>query len=116
MSIRAIWMRGIHHLKCCRLSLLLALGLAITAHAQQAKVLEKTMHVDVSAQKVSTALIELSKEAGIQLLMPGKSLDKFETPGVHGQMSLREALAELLRGTRYGFHQVGENTIGIDAP
>lgn len=116
MRIRAVWTRGSYHFKGCRFPLLLALSLAITAHAQRNEALEKILLVDVSAQKVSTALIELSKEAGIQLLMPGKSLDNFATPGVHGRMPLREALAELLRGTRYGFHQVGENTIGIDAP
>ena len=116
MSLRAVWTRGIHHFGSCRFLVPLALAFAITAQAQQSQVLEKTVRVDVPAQKVSTALIELSKEAGIQLLMPGKSLDKFATPGVRGQMSLRAALTELLRGTRYEFHQIGENTIGIDAP
>ena len=99
-----------------RITVSLAVILVTSAHAQWAQVLDKAVDVNVSSQKVSTALIELSKEAGIQLLMPGRDLDKFETRGVHGHMSLRAALAGLLQDTKYGFHQAGENTVGIDAP
>lgn len=79
-----------------------------------AQVLDKTVDADVTAQPVSTALIALSKQAGVQILMPGNELDKFSTAGLHGRMSLREALSKLLSGTRFGFHQAGDNTIGID--
>ena len=81
-----------------------------------AQTLDKSIDADVGAQPVSTALIALSKQAGVQILMPGKELDKFKTPGLHGHMSLREALNKLLSGTRFGFHEAGENTIGIDVP
>jgi len=97
--------------KAVALALFLMLSPAVIAQT-----LDKTIDTNVAAQPVSTALIALSKQAGVQILMPGKELDKFNTSGLHGRMSLRDALNNLLNGTHFSYHQAGDNTIGIDAP
>jgi outer membrane receptor protein involved in Fe transport len=87
---------------------------ATSAQAQSGReMLEKTVKVDIRPQKVSTALIELSQQAGIQVLMPGELVEALDSGGVSGEMTVQEAVARLLEGTKLRFHEVGANAIGI---
>ena len=95
------------------------LGAALLAAASNAALaqdgagLQRAVNVDVAPQKMSTALIELSKQAGIQLMMPGATLDKVNTSGVHGHMTLGDALGKLLEGTDLGVRESGPNTYTV---
>lgn len=107
--------KGLRLVACCAWAMMV-LMFSSHAYAQQAQGLSKTVTVDVPAQKVSTALIELSKQAGVQVIMPGAELDKFYTQGIHGTMSLRDALDKLLQGTPLIFLETAPNTITVKPP
>lgn len=77
-------------------------------------VLAKVVDVDIPAQALTSAVIELSRQSGTQILMSADVVGDLVTQGVRGTMSLRQALTELLKGTSLGFHPAGANTIGID--
>lgn len=113
----------------------LLVAIAVTAHAQETResqesvrpaqpnqklrpqdgLLDKTFSFDVEAQLVSTAVIELSKQAGIQVAMTGGDLDASYTYGIRGNFSLRDALTKLLEGTNFEFIQTGAKTVTIKA-
>src|SRR5262245_16652523 len=86
-----------------------------SAHQDRPTTLRKVVRVDIPAQKVSTALIALSQQAAVQVLMPGKLVDGAVSSAVSGEMTLEEAISKLLTGTNLHFREVGENAIGIDA-
>ncbi|MBL8271501.1 STN domain-containing protein, partial [Steroidobacter sp.] len=89
--------------------------LAVVATAQaQSQSLERTITVEIAPQKLSTALLKLTKQTGLQLLMPGKIVDEQATQGVHGTMSVHLALTKLLEGTSLRYRTFGENVIGIE--
>jgi len=94
---------------------LIAITPGARAQAVTAATLSKVVKFEIPPQKVSTALIELSHQAGIQVLMPGALVDSLQSGGVSGQMTVREAISKLLRGTNLGFHEVGTNAVGINA-
>ncbi len=77
--------------------------------------LDRTISVNIPPQKVSTALLQLSEQAGVQVLMPGELVDRHSTRGVKGSMSIEQALRTLLDGTTLQFKAAGENAIGIEA-
>lgn len=92
------------------------LACSLSAHADaQALSLSRTVTVKISPQKVSTALLELSQQAGVQVLMPGEIGDQQSTQGVNGEMSLEQALQKLLEGTSLRFKAAGENVIGVES-
>lgn len=111
MSYSEKLQRGLR-LVLCYVWAMMAVAFSGYVHAQD---LGKMVTVDVPPQKVSTALIELSKQAGVQVIMPGTELDKLETQGVHGQMTLGEALSKLLQGTPLRFHETAPNTITVSS-
>ena len=97
---------------------LLEIGLYAAAGSSPAALaddaLDKKVAVDIPAQRLSSALTLLSTQSGTQILIsPGLAGDR-GTDGIHGQMSIRDALSGLLRGSPLGFHAAGENIIGID--
>lgn len=93
---------------------MLALTAAANADPAGAGPLTRTAQFNIEAQSLATALIEFSRQAGVQILSPATRVRQLTTQGVHGRMSLAAALDELLRGTRLRFHAAGANTIGID--
>ena len=95
----------------CAAASLLAVAGAVRAESQG---LARTIMVDIGPQKVSTALLELSRQAEIQVLMPGLVADERATQGVHGRMSVGEALTRLLEGTSLKYRIAGDNIIGIE--
>ena len=82
----------------------------------EAALLDKSFAFEVEPQLVSTAVLEIAKQAGIQVAMPGESLHEFYTTGVRGTVSLREALTQVLRETGFEFAQTGANTVTLQAP
>src|SRR5688572_17616872 len=94
---------------------ILALALsAAEVFAAESRGLDRIVSVRIEAQPLSTALIELSKQARVQVVTPAAKVKHLDTQGVNGEMSLAMALTKLLEGTRLGFHEAGANTIGLN--
>lgn len=93
-------------------SLLVAFG--SNASAQTADLLDKPLVVAIETQPVSTAIIELSRQAGVQIVMRSSGLGQQRSVAVSGTMSLQAALTQLLGAGRFRARQVGDNTITID--
>jgi iron complex outermembrane receptor protein len=91
-----------------------ALTCSVACYAQD-QGLARVVSFGIAPQKVSTALIQLSNQAGVQVLMPGELTDSKNTRGVHGKMSVEQALDRLLEGTQLRYRLTGENVIGIEA-
>lgn len=89
-------------------------GMALGAKGQTQYV-DRTVTVDISSETLGAALIDFSKQTGIQVITPGSSVKGLSTLGVHGQMPASAALRRLLEGTALEFHALGPNTIGITA-
>ncbi len=86
----------------------------IGAGAQAAEaLLAKKVTVDIPAQRLTSALIALSKQAEIQVVMSSDVVDGLRTEGVRGEMPLGDAIAALLQGTKLEFRTTGANTIGV---
>lgn len=61
--------------------------------------LESQQQFDIPAQKLSTALVEFSRQAKTPIVSSTPDVERFNSPGVTGRMSLRQALRNLLQGT-----------------
>jgi outer-membrane receptor for ferric coprogen and ferric-rhodotorulic acid len=58
-----------------------------------------SLHVNIAAQSLSSALGEFAKQAKLQLIVDSKLLEDKKAPTLQGDMSLKEALDKLLKGT-----------------
>jgi outer membrane receptor protein involved in Fe transport len=85
---------------------LLAAAAAIACANGSAQAREPRLRVDLSATTLSHALAELSRESATSIGTEGP-LPDIRTPGVHGEMSVGEALARLLAHSDYTARQVG---------
>ena len=54
---------------------------------------------DIPAEDAGRSIPELARQAGIQIVAPGQALHGLVTPASTGQHSVRDALAEMLRGS-----------------
>lgn len=86
------------------------------AEAGQASLLEQSFNFDVPAQKVSTAILDIARQANVQALMSGNVLDEYRTEGLQGRLSLGAALDRVLAGTQYAYRQTGSNAIMVGLP
>ncbi len=68
---------------------------------------------DVPAGRLSDALIALAGQAGVTIGASDPGLAAIGVRGLNGRMTLRRALALLLRGTGYGFQFVDARTVRI---
>src|SRR5579859_2451128 len=91
-------------------SLLLA---SVQAWGQDA-LLGKTVRIDVKAQPLSSALVDFSRAAGVQIVAQTAVVKNFSTHGVHGAKTIGDALTELLDGTGLQFRQAGDRTIAVE--
>ena len=85
-----------------RVLVLLTSVFHIAAGAAPAGVLDEEIAVDIAAQGVAPALLQLSKQTNVLVLMPGGNLDSFRCPALLGRMTLRRALDHLLHGKLAG--------------
>jgi outer membrane receptor protein involved in Fe transport len=88
-------------------------SIALAVQAQSGN-FDRTVTVDISSEPLAAALIDFSKQTGIQVITAGSSVKGLSTHGVHGEMPASSALRHLLEGTSLGFHALGPNTVGID--
>jgi iron complex outermembrane receptor protein len=92
----------------CGLLVLFGLPFA-TAHAQSAALQE----FSIPAQPLSTALIEFSRQAHVQVLTPGDQVEGVRTRGIEGRFAADAAISRLLQGSGLDWHFVSDGVITI---
>ena len=89
-------------------AILLALGLS--ANAQD---LSKEIEFDIPPKALSAAIIEFSKQTGVQVVTAGEDVSTLATQGVSGRLTISQALEKLLTGTELKFRPIGESTVAL---
>jgi iron complex outermembrane receptor protein len=84
---------------------LCSVGLALDLESQQ--------QFDIPAQKLSTALVEFSRQAKTPIVSSTPDVERFNTPGVTGRMSLKQALRTLLQGTGLEIRTTDNGAIAV---
>lgn len=95
------------------LSLALAAVTGIVAIDCRSADLGAAVTLDIAAGPLESAILELSKQTGMQLVAPTGSLPAVIAPRVSGSMPLANALELLLQGTQLTYRLVGERTLTI---
>src|SRR5256885_15519661 len=72
-----------------------------------------SLSVDLEPQPLDAALVELSKQVHLQLVIATGSLPARISAPLHGKMSLGVALDHLLKDTGLTYKLVGDHTIAI---
>ncbi len=90
-------------------------ALALFAGVAQADAgrLDQEASFEIPAQPLSTALVQFSKQAALQVVTASVELGEQETAGVLGKKTLREALETLLSRSGLQYSLVGANTVAI---
>jgi outer membrane receptor protein involved in Fe transport len=77
--------------------------------------MSRSVQVNIDRQPLGVALIEFSKQTGIQVITTGSVVKSLMSTSVKGELTPAEALRRLLEGTRLDFHVLGPNTVAIGA-
>jgi uncharacterized protein YbaP (TraB family) len=85
----------------------------LAVHATDA--LDREVRFDIAPAPLAQALIEFSRQSGIQVATADSDIAGIRSDGVTGERSVREALRTLLHGTALEFTAVGVNTLVIRA-
>ncbi len=88
-----------------------ALLLGMTANADTLD-LNRTLDLNIPAQPLPAALIELSKQAQLQIMSRG-NISQQTAPALTGHYTIAQALAQLLAGTNLQYSATGDNTIAV---
>jgi iron complex outermembrane receptor protein len=83
------------------------------AHAVHAADLDTPISFDIAAQPLEGALLELSKQASIQLVLDSSAVAAKNTAALSGKMPIREALNRLLHDTELTYRWSGDHTVTI---
>ena len=75
--------------------------------------LDSQQQFDIPAQKLSTALVEFSRQAKTPIVSSTPDVERFNSPGVTGWMSLRQALRNLLQGTGLEIRTTDNGAIAV---
>jgi len=73
----------------------------------------RPLQFHITPQQLSTALVEFSRQAGVQFAAPGSGLAEARSGGVSGELRPDAALNELLRDTGFVFRIIDEGTVAI---
>lgn len=84
--------------------------------AVAAGALDRSVYVDIPAQPVTPAMLELSRQAGIQVILAGSNPGEPQpsTRRLLGRMSLRQALQLMLQDTPYRYRALDSNIITLE--
>lgn len=83
---------------------------ASTAHSADSGA---PVELNIPAQSLEDALLELARQASVQLVISSGSLPQRSAPSITGTLRLNEALDRLLRDTDLGYKWTGEKTLMI---
>ena len=105
MNHRAILRTG---LQCCAFLLLYALSLPV-----RAATLDSLVSVEIAAQPLESALLQLAEQASFQLVLDPQTVGSRRVPQLAGKMSIRQALDRLLQNTGLVYRWSGDHTVTI---
>jgi len=91
----------------------LALTMAWFATARADDMLDHTVHFNISAAPLASALIEFSTQSGLQVAAADAEVSHFNAGSVNGVFPARAALRMLLQGTGLEFQRLGAETVLI---
>ena len=91
--------------------LLLAVLAFAAAHAQAQS--DKVLTLDIKPQKAGTALVQLAKSSGVQILFAEVTGTQVRVEGLQGEYRLEKALTALLTGTGLEYEMAAENVIMV---
>ena len=72
--------------------------------------------VNVAAGSLATGLNRLAVQTGLQIAFDASVTKGLNTPGVHGTMTLAEALSTILRNTGIQYRFTSEKTVRLERP
>jgi iron complex outermembrane recepter protein len=75
--------------------------------------LDSQQQFDIPAQKLSTALVEFSRQTKTPIVSSTLDVERFNSPGVTGRMSIKQALRNLLQGTGLEIRTTDNGAIAI---
>jgi len=75
--------------------------------------LSQRLDFNIPAQSLSAALLEFSRQAGVQVITSGSGIENLTSDGASGKLTLAEALSQLLRKSGLEFKAVGSSAIAI---
>lgn len=86
------------------------LALSLGANAQD---LSQEIEFNIAPKSLPAAIIEFSKQTGVQVVTAGEDVSTLATQGVSGRLTISEALQKLLSGTELRFRPIGESTVAL---
>ena len=86
------------------------LALSLGANAQD---LSQEIEFNIAPKSLPAAIIEFSKQTGVQVVTAGEDVSTLATQGVSGRLTISEALQKLLSGTELRFRAIGESTVAL---
>ncbi|WIO75048.1 TonB-dependent receptor [Porticoccaceae bacterium LTM1] len=90
------------------LNIFAALPLCVAIHQASASDLGQKINFDIKSQSLDTALLKLSEQSNIQLIMDSSALGNINSKGLLGSMTIENALRGLLKGTGLTYSFEGE--------
>lgn len=94
---------------------LVATALILAFHAS-AVLAGQTASIDIPTQPLSSALRALASQTGIQLVFSADTVGAARGNAVKGNLSVEEALRQLLAGSELEYHQEGERNYVVMRP
>lgn len=85
---------------------------AVSAHAQSPGS-HAPIELNIPAQSLEDSLLELARQASVQLVISSGSITQRNAPSINGTLRLNDALDRLLRDTDLGYKWTGERTLMI---
>src|SRR5262249_4478204 len=77
--------------------------------------IDSTYAFQIKAQNLSSALLEFSKQADVQVLSASEDVKDKNSSGVSGEHTAREALGMVLQGTELRFRVINDDTVTIES-
>src|SRR3984957_4328552 len=93
--------------------LLMAFCTSLISISARALDLDAPIVINVPAESLENALLDLSKQASFQLVISAGSIPARQTKAISGTLSVRRALELLLRDTTLNYQYLGEHTIAV---
>lgn len=94
-------------------SCLLACCLCLASGAAWPLDLDVLCDFRIAPQKLTTALVEFSRQANTPVISDTTEVDRFDSAGISGRMALKDALRELLAGTRLDYKVTEKGVIAV---
>jgi len=92
---------------------LLVCGLSLASSAAWPLDLDVLCDFKIAPQKLATALVEFSRQANTPVVSDTTEVARFSSAGISGRMALKDALRELLEGTRLDYKVTEKGVIAV---